>query len=375
MAVERFDLPEIEIGEFAPNIPGLTESLDDLEFAVEENESSTKEDILTISEARNCIKNKFIGYHKLLDDKETELLAELESLEETNKPELDHVRSDLVKLRGGVDSFDKSLLGTNTLRVFLDKQKSVWEEEIQEMERSESLLSHVKLNISDENFVENLIKVNPFLSKANFRTKLAPLLELEPKLGEDWFLVSEKWFSEFTNSINLTDPQSNDTWEFPVKISIKKRKKSTNCVKQLHSKAWDMLLAFNGLSPGSIPIKRQSYLNETTNMFEIPIHTTKHKCTIEHNDGNNRFSFECEVKTFPFETYKDILNKLSGFYTLFTKRAPILYTINTVHSVSGSRRKTVPVQNTESCVGNIVQEFSIIIPDSTGHSRFTVSKV
>ena len=240
------------------------------------------------------------------------------------------------------------------------------------MERSESLLSHVKLYISDENFVENLIKVNPFLSKAKFRTKLTPLLELEPKLEEDWFLVSEEWFSEFTNSINLTDPQSNDTWEFPVKIPIQ----TTNCTKQLHSKAWDMLLAFNGLSPGSIPVKRHSYLNETTNKIEVPIHTTEHKCTIGHNDGNNKFNFECEVKTFPYETYEDILDKLSGFYTLFTEHAPILHTIKIPHHVSSlSRRKAVPVTNTESCVGNIVQEFSIIIPDSTGHSRFTVSKV
>ena len=299
MAVEC-DLPEFEIdGEFATDGPGLSESLDDLEFAVEENESSTKEDILTISEARNRIKDRFVGYHKLLDDKETELLAELESLEETNKPELDLVRSDLVKLRGGVDSFDKSLR-TNTLKVFLDKQKSVWEEEIEEMERSESLLSHVKLNISDKHFVDNLIKVNPFLSKAKFRTKLAPLLELASKLEEDWFLVSEKWFSEFTNSINLTDPQSNDTWEFPVEIPIQ----TSNCAKQLHSKAWDMLLAFNGLSPGSIPIKRQSYLNEITNMIEVPIHTTKQKCTIGHNDGDIKFSLECEIETFPMKLMK-----------------------------------------------------------------------
>ena len=331
----------------------------------------TKEDILTISEARNRIKDRFVGYHKLLDDKETELLTELESLEVTNKPELDLVRSDLVRLRGVVDSFDKSL-GTNTLKLFLDEQKSIWEEEIQEMERSESLLSHVKLNISDKHFVENLIKVNTFLSKAKFRTKLAPLLELEPKLGEDWFLVSEEWFSEFTNSINLTDPQSNDSWEFPVKIPIQ----TTNCTKQLHSKAWDMLLAFNGLSPGSIPVKRQSYLNETTNMFEIPMHTTKHKCTIEHNDGKIKFSLDCEIETFPFETYEDILNKLSGFYTIFTEHTPILHTISTVHSLFFlSRRKAVPVTNTESCVGNIVQEFSIIIPDSTGHSQFRISKV
>ena len=356
MAVECFDLPDG---------PGLSESIDDLEFSVEGNESSTKEDILTISEARNRIKDKFVGYHKLLDDKETELLVELESLEETNKRELDHVRNDLVRLRGVVDSLDESL-GTNTLRVFLDKQRSLCGKEIQEMERSESLLSHVKLNISDENFVESLINVNPFLSKANFRTQLAPLLELEPKLEEDWFLVSKEWFSEFTTSINITDPQSNDTWEFPVEIPIQ----TTNCTKQLHSKAWDMLLAFNGLSPGSIPIKRQSYLSKTTNKIEVPIHTTKHKCTIEHNDGGNKFSFKWEIETFPYETYEDILKKLSGFSTLLTKHTPTLHTIKKVHDAYFHSRRRVPVKNTKSFIGNMVQEFVVIIPDSTGYSQF-----
>ena len=71
-----------------------------------------------------------------MDDKESELLAELELLEKTNKPELNHVRSDLVRLRGVVDSLDESL-GTNTLKVFLGKQKSLCEEQIQELVRSE----------------------------------------------------------------------------------------------------------------------------------------------------------------------------------------------------------------------------------------------
>ena len=63
---------------------------------------STEDDTLTLPEARECIKTKFATYHKLLDEKESELLAELELLEETNKPELDHVKSDLFKLRGVV---------------------------------------------------------------------------------------------------------------------------------------------------------------------------------------------------------------------------------------------------------------------------------
>ena len=151
------------------------------------------------------------------------------------------------------------------------------------------MLSHVTLQFS-ENFVENLIKIVPFWSKAEFRTELEPVLKLEPNLGEDWYIVSDEWFSEFTSSINLTNPQQNDSWEFPVMIPI--QTDDTNNVKLLHSKAWDMLLAFNGFSPGSIPIKRQTYLNETTNMIYVPIRTTVHKCTIGHNGGNNKFSFK-----------------------------------------------------------------------------------
>ena len=41
----------------------------------------TEDDALTIPEARECIKTKFATYHKLLDEKESELLAELELLE------------------------------------------------------------------------------------------------------------------------------------------------------------------------------------------------------------------------------------------------------------------------------------------------------
>ena len=259
----------------------------------------TEDDTLTIPEARECIKTKFATYHKLLDEKESELLAELELLEETNKPELDHVKSDLFKLRGVVGPLDV-LLGTNTLKLFHEKQKSLWEEQIQDLERSESLLSLVKLNTSDENFVENLIHINPYLSKTKFGSQLTPLLDLEPQLGEDWYVVSTKWFLELTTSINLTVPQPNDKWEFPVKIPIRT---SGNNVEILHSKVWDMLLAFNGLSPGSIPIKRQSYLNETTNKIEVPIKKVKHKCVIGYSDEDKKFSIEGEISTFPYETY------------------------------------------------------------------------
>ena len=299
-----------------------------------------KPDSLSFSEAKDFIKSKFINFRKILDNTESELLTELQQLEETDKPELDHVRSDLVRLRGVVDSLDKSL-GTNTLKVFLDEQKSVWETQILSFERSVELLSRVTLNFTDiENSIRNAIKVIPFWSKSKFRTELQSVLELEPQLEEDWYFVSDKWFSEFTNSINLTNPLQNDSWEFPLKIPIQTEGKNfdlgmvqSDNTRLLHSKAWDMLLAFNDLSPGSILIKRQSYLNETTNKIEIPSHTTKHKCTIGHNDGNNTFNFEFEIGTFPNETSEDILNKLSGFSTLFTDYPPIIYTLDNTNTI------------------------------------------
>ena len=351
----------------------------------------TEDDTLTIPEARECIKTKFATYHKLLDEKESELLAELELLEETNKPEIKHVRSDLMRLRGVVSSFDESL-GTQSLKKFREEQKKLCKEHVLHFERSERLLSHVKLKLS-ENFVENLIQIVPFWSNAKFRTELQPVLKLEPKLGEDWYVVSDDWFSEFTSSINLTNPQQNDKLEFPVKIPIQT---SGSSVEVLHSKAWDMLLAFNGLSPDSIPIKRQTFLNETTNKIEVPKQPTEHKCTIGHNFGNTKFSIECVIETFPCETYQDILNTLSGFSALFIKHAPILYVFDDTITLSCNIPKytqytvkfpynsrgvsirspniAVPVQNTESSVGNTVKRFLLIIPDSTGHTPFEVTK-
>ena len=135
-----------------------------------------------------------------------------------------------------MSSFDESL-GTQSLKKFREEQKKLCKEHVLHFERSERLLSHVKLKLS-ENFVENLIQIVPFWSNAKFRTELQPVLKLEPKLGEDWYVVSDDWFSEFTSSINLTNPQQNDKLEFPVKIPIQT---SGSSVEVLHSKAWDML--------------------------------------------------------------------------------------------------------------------------------------
>ena len=406
MAVERFDSPDT-LGELTILSPRLSESTYSPELTLE-GEISTKENILTIPEARDCIKDKFATYHKLLDDKESELLAELELLEETNKPELNHVRSDLVRLRGVVDLLDESL-GTNTLKVFLDEQKSVWKNQILGFDRSIELLSNVTLNFHDiESSIRNVIKVVPFWSKAKFRTELQTVLEMEPQLGEDWYIVSEEWFSEFTTSINLTDPQQNDSWEFPVKIPIQTTC-DANCTKLLHSKAWDMLLAFNGLSSGSIPIKRQSYQDETTNRIEVPIQATKHKCTIGHNDGDNKFSFECEIEAFPFETTENILKQLFRFSTLLTDYPPVIYTFDNTDTISytlnstqyrvrtniqppqvqrtgygftpgiGSPFALQPYSNlfipdSNPFVSVIGKIFLVIIPDSRGNNRFQVVK-
>ena len=151
MAVECFDLLDKKIPTKEPEIP-------------------TKENIVTIPEARECIKSKFATYHKLMDDKESELLAELELLEETNKPELNHVRSDLVRLRGVVDSLDESL-GTNTLEKIRKEQKILWKEHIVQLERSEKLLSHVMLEFSEIS-VNTVIQIAPFRSKATLHSEL-----------------------------------------------------------------------------------------------------------------------------------------------------------------------------------------------------------
>ena len=385
MAEECFDSYELEI----PNL--LTESDGEFELAEEDN-------TLTIPAARNRIKDRFATYHRLLNDKESELLAELELLEETRKPELNRVRSDLVRLRGVVSSLNESF-GTDSLKPFRESQRQFCETHILHFERSERLLSHVTLQFS-ENFVENLIKIVPFWSKAEFRTELEPVLKLQPNFGEDWYIVSDEWFSEFTNSINLTNPQQNDSWEFPVMIPI--QTDDTNNVKLLHSKAWDVLLGFNGFSPGSIPIKRQTYLNVTTNMIEVPIRSTVHKCTIGHNGGNNKFSFDFVISSFPYETYRHIVNKLSEFSALFTEHTPIIYSFPHSDTVScntpdytkykvgkpqtqsrsrpytslyTSLRPTVlqPIHNLASQVGIGNETLLFIIPDSLGNNLFQVT--
>ena len=260
-----------------------------------------------------------------------------------------------------------------------------------------------------ETSIKNVVHIDTFWSRAKFRTELKPLLGLKANSArENWYMVTTGWFSAFTNSINLNNSKPNDSWEFPARIPIETSSMTivpTVASKLLHSKAWDMLLAFNGLYPGSIPNKRQSYLNQATNMIEVPIHPTKHKCTIGHNDGNNKFSFECEIKTFPYETYEDVLEKLSGFSTLFTKYQPIIYSFDNTNLVSCntpqytqyrvinnktqirsppsgygfSTQLQPPVQSVLKPIHDLTSQirigneaFLVIIPDSLGNSLFQV---
>ena len=360
---------------------------------------------ISIEEARNCIKTKFLSYHQLLDERESELISELNQLEETNKPELTQVRHDINQLTEASKYLDESL-GANTLKYCLEEQRSLLCKQILNLQRSESLLGLVTLNYSDiECSIKNAVNINPFLSNAKFRTQLKPFLDLKPRLaGEDWYIISKTWLSSFTDSINLTNPKSNDSLVFPARIPIETSTKDAVSIvdsnnKLLHSKAWNMLLAFNGLSSGSIPIKRQSYLDETTNRIEIPIQATKHKCTIGHNDGDNKFSLKCEIEAFPFETTENILKQF-GFSTLLTDYPPIIYTLDNTSTISCNTphytQYTVQrnIQGLRSNTGSIFSSspriiqnrlipdakpisvenkmFLVIIPDSRGNNPFQV---
>ena len=110
----------------------------------------TEEDqnCISIEEARNCIKTKFLSYHQLLDERESKLISELNQLEETNKPELTQVRHDINQLTEVMNSLDESL-GANTLKYFLKEQKSLLCKQILHLQRSESLLGLITLNYSD----------------------------------------------------------------------------------------------------------------------------------------------------------------------------------------------------------------------------------
>ena len=309
---------------------------------------------LTIDGARNSVREQFANYHQLLNTKELELISELDQLETTNEPELTQVQNDLKRLRGVVDSFDDSL-GTNTLKIFLEKQKSIWDKEIKNFERSEELLSHVTLNYSDFNrFVNQIIEIVPFRTKAKFRTDLEPLLKLEPKLGEEWFVVSAKWFSSFTASINLKSPQNYDSWEFPERIPFDNSSIYTNgqitenSCKKLHSKAWDMLLGYHKTSPGYSPIKRVPFFNPQSHKVELPIVPIVHKCFIGYS-GTNQFNIQIELKCLPTETFEEILERICKFSNFFTTSTPQLFCFSGNYGVNFQDNKyTISKLNTST---------------------------
>ena len=368
----------------------------------------TNQNCLSIAEARKAIKAKFCSYRRLLDKKELELLSELDTIEETNKPELSHVRYDLKKLRVAITTLDESL-ETNTLKAFLEQQKSVWNSEIKEFERCERLLSHLRLKYSDFNLsVENIIEIVPFRTKAKFRSDLAPLLELELKVGDEWFLVADSWFSTFTAAINLASPQNDDSWRFPESIPIDHlgiyvngQIRTQSAFKGLHSKAWSMLLGYHNLSPGSHPIKRLPFLNPLSKKVTLPIVPITHKCHIGHRSGGNDFNIKIDLICFPTDTYAEVLNKVSNFCSLITSHTPQFFCYANYYSVTYSAsdakyRVTVPsVPNTSnrsytfssygsggyggspdrvltplrdlsSQIGLSVQTFLLLIPDSSG---------
>ena len=370
----------------------------------------TNQNCITIEEARNAIKAKFTNYRQLLDKKELELLSELNQIEETNKPELTHVQYDLKRLRGVVDLLDDSL-ETNTLKLFLEKQKSIWDEEIRNFERSEKLLSHVTLNFSDFNqFVNKIIELIPFRTKAKFRTDLEPLLKLEPNLGEEWFVVSQKWFSSFAASINLQSPQNYDTWEFPERIPLDNSTIYTNeqiaesACKKLHSKAWGMLLGYHKMSPGSSPIRRVPFFNPQSQKVELPIVPIIHKCFIGYS-GTSNFNLQIELKCFPNETYEEILEKICKFSNLFTTFPPQLFCFASNYTVNFQYNKytiskifapmqiqndeyfgmcstpvqplvlfysLAPLKDLKSQIGLTIKSFLFVIPDSSGVNTIQV---
>ena len=309
---------------------------------------------LTIDGARNSVREQFANYHQLLNTKELELISELDQLETTNEPELTQVQNDLKRLRGVVDSLNDSL-GTNTLKLFLEKQKSIWDKEIKNFDRSEELLSHVTLNYSDfDRFVNRIIEIVPFRTKAKFRSDLEPLLKLEPELGEEWFVVSAKWFSSFTASINLKSPQNYDSWEFPERIPFDNSSIYTNgqiteySCKKLHSKAWDMLLGYHKTSPGYSPIKRVPFFNPQSQKVELPIVPIVHKCFIGYS-GTNQFNIQIELKCLPTETYEEILERICKFSDFFTTFTPQLFCFSGSYGVNFQDNKyTISKLNTST---------------------------
>ncbi|KAI6653417.1 Phytanoyl-CoA dioxygenase, peroxisomal isoform X1 [Oopsacas minuta] len=344
-------------------------------------------------DARVFIKTNFAIYRQLLNKKEFELLSELNQLEETNKPELLHVNADIKQLTDTIETIEDNFT-SNSMQVFLEQEKCVWNKQILDLTRCQKLLSNVTINCPEFDYFENIIQIIPFWPKSKFSKELEPILNYSPQINEEWFIVSKKWFSEIENSINLNNPQPNDSWEFPTSIPIDQSDIYVNGQIQnpddcmlLHSKAWNMLLRFNGLSPGSVPIKRRTYLKNLK--IEVPIAATQHQCSIGYHSGDQNFSFNCEIRLFPYNTYQDLLQRISGFISLFTGHDPILYSHDCLFpiycNIQGitnykierfflASKRPMQLTNLTSQIGNKSKHFLIIIPDSFGMTKIRASK-
>ena len=303
----------------------------------------TNQNCLSIAEARNAIKAKFRSYRQLLDKKELELLSELDTIEETNKPELSQVRQDLAKLNAVLKNLDDSL-GANTLKPFLEEQRILLNKQISHFQRCEKFLSHLSLETSSlEAAVAGVAELVPFCSKAKFREKLEPILELGPDEDEEWYVVSSSWFDLFCDSINLYDPQPNDSWEFPQRIPIDQTdiyagdQINRNLIKLLHSDAWELLLGFSGLRIGSHSIHRMTYYNQTTDRIEVPLNPVRHNCVlgyVSETGTNSSFSIRIDMECFPSDTFAVLIEKLSDFFELFTSHSPRVFAFDCTQSVS-----------------------------------------
>ena len=305
----------------------------------------TNQNCITIDEARNAIKAKFTNFRRLLDKNELELSSELNQIEETNKPELTQVQHDIDQLNGVMKNLDDSL-GANTLKPFLEEQKNLLNKQLQHFENSKKLLSNITLEYSNlERLIGGVIEIIPFNSKARFREKLEPTLELEPEEDEVWYVVSKSWFSDFSDSINLDNPQPNDSWEFPQCIPIDHSgiytngKIDANKISLLHSDAWNMLLGFNGLSVDSSQISRKAFHNEITGLIEVPLNQIYHTCLIGHIDTTNTFGIKMELECYPSETYGELLDKFFTSHEHFSTHSPQVFAFNEEYAITSNSPK------------------------------------
>lgn len=347
---------------------------------------------ISIAEAKDFIRLEFQTLRVLLNEKETELISELRQLEKINKPIVTQVTADIKQLYATIESLDSSL-SANSMHTSIQQQKSICDIQKLYLESYQKLLSSITLKSCDTKYLcDNIVEFIPLWSKSKFQTELEPILKLKPKINEEWFVVSNQWFRKFGNSINLHNHQANDYSEFPVAIPIDHSGIYTNGIinpddcQLLHPKAWDLLQNFNGLSPGSSPIKRPTYLKGGV---VVPLNANKLTFIIGHTSNKAKFSLQCEFETFPYHTYQDVLQRLSGFCTLFTTYNPELYYTDYYSTITcnpgvteytgftylGRGNGFNPINDLTLFIGDEVKYLVMIIPDASGtRSTLDLSK-